>query len=79
MRHSLFLRLFSGVALAASIAFTGPLAAYAEEKPAAAAAEETPFDPLSVNTFSGAFLAARTADYDKEYETAVALYKIALQ
>ena len=80
MRHSLLLRLLSGVALAASIALTGPLAAFAEEKPAAvAAAEETPFDPLSVNTFSGAFLAARTADFDKDYETAVALYKIALQ
>ena len=82
MRHSLLLRLLSGVAIAASIALTGPLAAFAEDKPAAAAtaaAEETPFDPLSVNTFSGAFLAARTADFDKDYETAVSLYKIALQ
>lgn len=84
MRHSLLLRLLSGVAIAASIALAGslagPLAAHAEEKAAAAAAaEETPFDPLSVNTFSGAFLAARTADFDKDYETAVALYKIALQ
>jgi tetratricopeptide (TPR) repeat protein len=79
MRHSLLLRLLSGVAIAVSIAFAGPLAAHAEDKPAAAAAEETPFDPLSVNTFSGAFLAARTADFDKDYETAVALYKIALQ
>ena len=83
MRHSLLLRLLSGVAIAASIVLAGPLAgpqaAYAEDKPAAAAAEETPFDPLSVNTFSGAFLAARTADFDKDYGTAVALYKIALQ
>ncbi|MCQ4631909.1 tetratricopeptide (TPR) repeat protein [Shinella sp. BE166] len=83
MRHSLLLRLLSGVAIAASIVLAGPLAgpqaAYAEDKPAAAAAEDTPFDPLSVNTFSGAFLAARTADFDKDYETAVALYKIALQ
>ncbi len=79
MRHSLLLRLLSGVAIAASIALASPLAAYAEDKPAAAAAEETPFDPLDVNTFSGAFLAARTADFDKDYETAVTLYKIALQ
>ncbi|WP_439616563.1 tetratricopeptide repeat protein [Shinella sp.] len=83
MRHSLLLRLLSGVAIAASIvlagSLAGPQAAYAEDKPAAAAAEDTPFDPLSVNTFSGAFLAARTADFDKDYETAVALYKIALQ
>ena len=53
MRHSLLLRLLSGVAIAASIALASPLAAYAEDKPAAAAAEETPFDPLDVNTFSG--------------------------
>lgn len=81
MRHSLFLRLLSGVAIAASIVLSGPLAgpmaAHAEDKPAAA--EETPFDPVSVNTFSGAFLAARTADFDKDYATAVSLYKIALQ
>ena len=79
MRQSLLLRLLCGAALAASIALTGPLAAFAEEKPAAAAAEEKPFDPANVNTFSGAFLAARTADFDKDYKTAVALYKIALQ
>jgi tetratricopeptide (TPR) repeat protein len=83
MRHFLLLRLLSGVAIAASITLAGPLAgpyaAYAQDKPAAEAADETPFDPLSVNTFSGAFLAARTADFDKDYATAVKLYKIALQ
>lgn len=82
MRHFLLLRLLSGVAIAASITLAGPLAgpyaAYAQDKPAAEAADETPFDPLSVNTFSGAFLAARTADFDKDYATAVKLYKIAL-
>jgi tetratricopeptide (TPR) repeat protein len=83
MRHFLLLRLLSGVAIAASITLAGPLAgpsaAYAQDKPAAEAADETPFDPLSVNTFAGAFLAARTADFDKDYATAVKLYKIALQ
>ncbi|MXN51134.1 tetratricopeptide repeat protein [Shinella sp. AETb1-6] len=83
MRHFFLLRLLSGVAIAASITLAGPvagpLAAYAQDKPATEAADETPFDPLSVNTFAGAFLAARTADFDKDYTTAVKLYKIALQ
>jgi len=37
------------------------------------------FDPDSVTSFSGAFLAARTADVDHDYETAIELYKKALQ
>lgn len=77
MRHSLLLRLLSGAVLAAGIALAGPLATHAGEQPAAT--EEKPFDPLTANTFSGAFLAARTADFDKDYETAVTLYRIALQ
>ena len=74
MRNSLVLRLVSGAVLAAGVAFAGLPPALAQETPA----KET-FDPLSVNTFSGAFLAARTADFDKDFDTAVALYKIALQ
>ena len=77
MRHSLLLRLLSGAAIAAGIALT-PIAATAEDAPAAAV-EEKPFEPTSVSTFSGAFLAARTADFDKDYDTAVSLYKTALQ
>ena len=74
MRNSQFLRLLSGAVLAAGVAIVSLPSAHAEETPVA-----EKFDPLSVNTFSGAFLAARTADFDKDFETAVALYKIALQ
>lgn len=78
MRHSLIIRLLSGAAIVAGVLFAGPLAAVAEDAPAAAA-EEFPFDPQSVNSFSGAFLAARTADVDKDFDNAIALYRIALQ
>lgn len=78
MRHSLISRLLSGAAIVAGLAFAGLPAAMAEEAPAAAA-EEQPFDPAGVSTFSGAFLAARTADVDKDYETAIPLYRIALE
>lgn len=78
MRHSLIIRLLSGVAIVAGVAFAGLPAATAQDAPAAAT-EETPFDPQSVNSFSGAFLAARTADVDKDFDNAIALYRIALQ
>ena len=77
MRHSLFIRLLSGAAIVAGVALAGLPAARAEE-PAAAAETET-FDPAVVDSFSGAFLAARTADVDKDYKTAIELYRIALQ
>ncbi|MCD2180701.1 tetratricopeptide repeat protein [Rhizobium sp. GN54] len=77
MRHSLFIRLLSSAAILAGVTLAGPLAARAEEP--AAAAETVTFDPKAVDTFSGAFLAARTADVDKDYKTAIELYRIALQ
>ena len=58
MRHSLLIRLLSGAAIVAGVALAGLPAARAEE-PAAAAETET-FDPAVVDSFSGAFLAART-------------------
>ncbi|SOC35071.1 Tfp pilus assembly protein PilF [Rhizobium subbaraonis] len=79
MRHSLITRLLSSAAVVAGIALAGLPAAKAEDTPAAAAEETVKFDPQSVNSFSGAFLAARTADVDKDYETAIALYRITLQ
>ncbi|QRM54508.1 tetratricopeptide repeat protein [Sinorhizobium sp. BG8] len=77
MRHSLIFRLLSSVAVVAGVALATLPPALAED--AAPPAAETPFDPMTTNSFSGAFLAARTADFDKDYATAVALYKIALQ
>jgi tetratricopeptide (TPR) repeat protein len=52
-----------------------PQIAHAETKPAEKA---DTFDPSKVNSFSGAFLAARTADVDQDYTTAITLYTKAL-
>ncbi|MBM3090895.1 tetratricopeptide repeat protein [Ensifer sp. T173] len=77
MRQKTILRLLSGAALIALASVSGSYQAFAEEK---AAVEETePFDITSVNTFAGAFLAARTADTDRDFAAANELYRIALQ
>lgn len=77
MRQQTILRLLSGAALMALATVSGSYQAFAEEK---AAVEETePFDITSVNTFAGAFLAARTADTDRDFAAANELYRIALQ
>ena len=68
-------RLVAGSALALLLALTG--AANAVEK--AAAEPPVAFDAMSVDTFAGAFLAARTADNDYDYPTAIALYRTALK
>lgn len=47
----------------------------APEKPA----KEVTFNPKAVGTFAGAFLAARTADIDRDYATAIPLYRKALE
>jgi tetratricopeptide (TPR) repeat protein len=77
MRQKFAHRLLSGVALGAALllAATAPQMAAAQDQPVV----ETPaFSPDSVDTFSGAFLAARTADVDHDYPTAIALYQKAL-
>jgi tetratricopeptide (TPR) repeat protein len=51
-------------------------AADAAAKPAEPA---KPFDVNSVNSFSGSFLAARTADVDHDLDTATKLYRTALE
>ncbi|NVD37969.1 tetratricopeptide repeat protein [Ensifer sp. HO-A22] len=77
MRQKTILRLLSGAALMALATVGGSYQAFAEEK---AAVEETePFDITTVNTFAGAFLAARTADTDRDFAAANELYRIALQ
>lgn len=77
MRQNELLRLLSGAAMLALLAVTGSHHAYAED--VATVEDAQPFDVSSVNTFAGAFLAARTADVDRDYETAADLYRIALQ
>ncbi|RDL52698.1 Beta-barrel assembly-enhancing protease [Ensifer sp. M14] len=77
MRQKTILRLLSGAALMALATVGGSYQVFAEEK---AAVEETePFDITTVNTFAGAFLAARTADTDRDFAAANELYRIALQ
>jgi len=79
MRQRLAIRFLSGVALAAILSVSALNGARAEDKPAAPEIN-TPvaFDRENVDTFAGAFLAARTADVDHDYDTAIALYKKAL-
>ncbi len=79
MRRKPAFRLFCGAAFIAVLSIgAGTTAALAETKPAEKPAETTTFDPAKVNTFSGAFLAARTADVDQDFATAITLYKKAL-
>lgn len=76
MRRKPAFRFLCGVAFVASLTLGAvPGTASAETKSAEKA--ET-FDPASVNSFSGAFLAARTADVDQDYDTAITLYTKAL-
>lgn len=88
MRHLSKMRLLGSAACLALVSFTmaapvmaqdSPLTIETPNAPPATSANTTPFDPLKVNSFSGAFLAARTADVDRDFDTATALYKIALQ
>lgn len=77
MRQKYLLRLLSGAAFLALASFSGAAPSFAEEKPAVE--ESKPFDLNSVNSFSGAFLAARTADVDHDLDTATKLYRTALE
>lgn len=73
MRRKPAFRLLCSAALIAALTIgAGATPGFAETKPE----EKTvTFDPGKVNTFSGAFLAARTADVDQDYATAISLYK----
>lgn len=77
MRQKHLLRLLSGAAFLALASFCGASQSFAEEK--AAVEESKPFDVDSVNSFSGSFLAARTADVDHDLDTATKLYRTALE
>ena len=78
MRQSLAIRLLAGTALAFLVGVFPSGLVHAQTADAAKPAETETFDLQSVDTFSGAFLAARTADADRDYENAIALYKKAL-
>ncbi|MCX8996327.1 tetratricopeptide repeat protein [Rhizobiaceae bacterium BDR2-2] len=76
MRQGSAIRLLSGTALALLVGFTSLPAHAQEEKPETV--ETGTFDPDSINSFSGALLAAGNADTDKDYKMAAALYRKAL-
>jgi tetratricopeptide (TPR) repeat protein len=81
MRQTSRHTLLSSVALAACLLLApwpnmAASAATPEAKPAAE--EAVTFRPGDVKSFSGAFLAARTADVDHDYPTAIELYRKAL-
>ena len=78
MRQSLAIRLLAGTALAFLVGVFPSGLVHAQAADEAKPAETQTFDLDSVDTFSGAFLAARTADADRDYENAIALYKKAL-
>jgi tetratricopeptide (TPR) repeat protein len=77
MRQSTALRYLAGTALAL-------LLSVSQVPTAAVAASSQPdatesFDIESINSFEGAFLAARTAETDRDYANAVKFYKRALE
>jgi tetratricopeptide (TPR) repeat protein len=78
MRQSLAIRLLAGTALAILVGVFPSGLVHAQAADEVKPAETQTFDLESVDTFSGAFLAGRTADADRDYENAIALYKKAL-
>ena len=77
MRQISKLSLLCGTALVTALFLAAaPNAATPEGKPAE---EAVSFEPAKVKSFAGAFLAARTADVDHDYPTAITLYRKALE
>ncbi len=77
MRQSLALKLLSGAALAALLIASPTLSMAAGD--AKAPAPVVDFNADGVSSFAGAFLAARTADVDRDYKNAIPLYRKALE
>ncbi|MBW8282408.1 MAG: tetratricopeptide repeat protein [Rhizobium sp.] len=78
MRQRLAIRLLAGTALAFLAGVLPTSLVHAQTADEAKPAQTQSFDVESVDSFSGALLAARTADADRDYENAIALYKKAL-
>ncbi|MDI7861502.1 tetratricopeptide repeat protein [Rhizobiaceae bacterium n13] len=80
MRQRNATRLLSGAALTVFLALASGPAAYAQAESGAGGDKPAEsFAPEGISTFSGAFLAARTADVDKDYKNAIAFYRKALE
>jgi tetratricopeptide (TPR) repeat protein len=80
MRNKLFRRFLASAAvgLLMSAGLAVPAFAVASNDTADQAAEQT-FDASRINTFAGAFLAARIADFDKDGDAAISFYRRALE
>lgn len=77
MRQSLALKFLSGAALAV-VMIASPTASWS----ASTTKTEPPavnFNVDGISSFAGAFLAARTADVDRDYKNAIPLYRKALE
>jgi tetratricopeptide (TPR) repeat protein len=80
MRRTTISGLLCSAALVATLAFgLAPQAGFAKTATPEKPAKEVNFNPKTVGTFAGAFLAARTADIDRDYATAIPLYRKALE
>ncbi len=77
MRQSPALRTLAGTALALLLSVSHGQLASAASSPEQPASES--FDITSVDSYAGAFLAARTAEADRDYTNAVKFYKKALE
>ncbi len=78
MRNMKTLRLFSGVAMTLALLAGSPASTMAEEGLKTKTEETAAFDPASVDSFAGAFLAAFAADVAGDHQMAVDLYQTAL-
>jgi tetratricopeptide (TPR) repeat protein len=80
MRRTMISGLLCSAALVATLALgLAPQAGFAKTATPEKPAKEVTFNPKTVGTFAGAFLAARTADIDRDYATAIPLYRKALE
>ncbi|WP_099865230.1 tetratricopeptide repeat protein [Pararhizobium haloflavum] len=71
-----FVRLMSAAALTLVLALpTTALSTAAAAQDGGEDAASSPFDPQHIGSFAGAFLAARTADFDRDTDAAIAFYK----
>lgn len=77
MRQSLVSRILTGTALVLLLGTAQTTAAFAAET--AKAEEAETLDLAEVDSFAGAYLAARTAEADRDYENAVRFYQKALE
>ncbi|MHB0954611.1 MAG: tetratricopeptide repeat protein [Allorhizobium sp.] len=78
MRQRIAIRFLAGTAIALLLSLSQGIVAYAQSESGPAAEKAEPLDPDTVDTFSGAFLAARSAEADRDYAIAIPLYKKAL-